>query len=319
VKLQNYSGTLASMLKVKAGRTVPIKVTHYITSRCNLHCGFCCVDHIKNEKDLTTGQVQQCMREFRQAGTQVYGFCGGEPLLRKDIDELIQYAKKLGYVITLTTNGSLMDKHLDALCEADFVYVSLDGPRKLHDRIRGSPTFDTVVRNIDLLVAKGKTPQINMVVFPGNLKEMEFLAKLAASHRCTVDYALVVPNRAENASYALSQDQVKQAYAIMGHLKKQYPSVVSFSPSYMRRVNCLAGKAFCVVSPGGEVAPCIDLFGKGVSGTSHGFVEAFRQLRNPGCDCTWRCYYKSSELYSLNPVFLTRAVYRMAKDRGIHT
>lgn len=85
---------------------IPLRVTQEVTSRCNLRCKYCEVEGTGNELDTPT--IKAMMREFKSSGTISWGFTGGEPLLLEDIGELVSYAKKLGFITSLITNGLLL-------------------------------------------------------------------------------------------------------------------------------------------------------------------------------------------------------------------
>ncbi|MFH0979286.1 MAG: radical SAM protein [Candidatus Woesearchaeota archaeon] len=332
MKISNYTNSLKSMALARLGKKTPIKVIHYITSSCNLHCGFCLAEELKREHDLTTIEIKRCMNEFKAAGTQVWDFEGGEPLLRRDIDEIIEHACKLGFVVTITTNGILVDKHIKALRKADFINISVDGPREIHNKIRGANCFDTIIKNIDELVNNGIRPTINMVVCKENLREMDYMVKLAIEHKCKIDFSLVVANLEHIEPYTLTKEEVEKAVRKILELKAKHPKTVNCSPSYLRRIvkyynreikrfipKCLAGTAFCSISPSGEVALCVERLKESINGRKIGYNKAFQKLKNPGCDCTWRCFYNLSQMYSLKPLTLVRVGYNTLRGRWVHS
>ena len=78
-------------LSAKFGKRIPLKVTHFITDKCNLRCSYCYINYNK-EKEMSTEQIKNMLNEFAKLGTQIYGIAGGEPLVREDIFEVIKYA-----------------------------------------------------------------------------------------------------------------------------------------------------------------------------------------------------------------------------------
>jgi len=89
---------------------VPVKVNWEVSMLCNSRCKFCQRWSVRDtSKDLTTEEGEQLLRQIKEVGVSVISFSGGEPLLRDDIYHLIRYAKKLGFITSLTSNVLLID------------------------------------------------------------------------------------------------------------------------------------------------------------------------------------------------------------------
>jgi len=84
---------------------VPLGVCWEITSSCNYRCPFC---YAKKEKipNLTFEQQKKVLDILKKQGTKYISFTGGEPLFVERIDDLIIYAKKLGFFVKLCTHGA---------------------------------------------------------------------------------------------------------------------------------------------------------------------------------------------------------------------
>jgi len=88
VKTNNFFlKSIPRTLKVLLGAKVPLRVTQYITDRCNLDCLYC-RRHESGGQELTTNEVKSLMASFRKAGTLFLAFNGGEALIRDDIGDL---------------------------------------------------------------------------------------------------------------------------------------------------------------------------------------------------------------------------------------
>jgi len=86
-----------------------------ITSRCNFKCKFCFnkisfAKDNKSIKEFNTAYIKKIINNIAQAGIKIIRFTGGEPLLRKDVFELIKYSKNKGLEVRLNTNASLIDQ-----------------------------------------------------------------------------------------------------------------------------------------------------------------------------------------------------------------
>lgn len=172
----------------------PILGTMVTNYACNLRCTMCDlplrVGRYKDEglEPLSTSEMLEVIDGFAALGTLGLGFTGGEPLLRKDIRDLLARSKKRRLVTHLNTNGTFLDGDLARwLVErgVDSVNLSLDGAtRATHDRIRSKDgSFEEVAVACEELVrarGRGSLPRIKlvMVLSPGNRDEARQLLAL---------------------------------------------------------------------------------------------------------------------------------------------
>ena len=152
-----------------------------ITDRCNFRCRYCMPKEIFNreyeflqrELLLSFEEITRLTRIFTELGVEKVRITGGEPLLRKGVEELVRSLNGLDLQdLTLTTNGSLLSRRAEALAEAGLrrITVSLDS---LDPAVFGAmndvdfPVTD-VLDGIDAAAAAGLTPvKVNMVVKRG--------------------------------------------------------------------------------------------------------------------------------------------------------
>ncbi|MFW2330813.1 MAG: radical SAM protein [Nitrospinota bacterium] len=123
-----------------------------ITRTCNLKCIHCYTDSEEKayEGELTLSEGKAFLKDLKEFGSPAVLFSGGEPLIRKDIWELADYAKSIGLRMTLSTNGTLIDEAVaKKIKESGFTYVgiSLDGLGEVNDKFRGKDgAFKKAVR-----------------------------------------------------------------------------------------------------------------------------------------------------------------------------
>ena len=126
----------------------------HVTSKCNLNCSHCYAEASKFGKDITVSTIHKVVDNASQANFKKITITGGEPLLYTDLTELLHLCaalKKKGRSIVLRTNftGNISTYLLKSIADSfTHVSVSLDGNKKVHEYIRGSGTFDSVVSNI---------------------------------------------------------------------------------------------------------------------------------------------------------------------------
>lgn len=128
------------------GRHYPFIGGIVLTDRCNLHCRHCHVSG-RNIPDLTFGEVRTGLDALHEMGLKNLYIEGGEPFLWRDgnrtLEDVVMLARETGFrYIALYTNGTIPLE-----TRADIVFVSLDGPREVHDFIRGK-SYDRILSNI---------------------------------------------------------------------------------------------------------------------------------------------------------------------------
>lgn len=130
-----------------------------LTNRCNLKCIHCFNNtNVDKISELSTEEILQIIHQAKKNGITFISLTGGEVFIRRDIEEILQEIDRVEIAFTLNTNGSHRDSRpldLVAKYRPKCVQVSVDGPKEVHDRIRGIPgSFDrtySFLRMVDLL------------------------------------------------------------------------------------------------------------------------------------------------------------------------
>jgi len=148
-----------------------------LTKRCNLRCDYCYGsnrDRLKDEFLLSNEQLIKLFRSFALLGLQKIRFTGGEPLLRKNLIELIRNTSEINDIsqIAITTNGMLLEKLLPDMILAGLnrINISLDTLNKdKFKKITGYDGFNTVMDGIESTLKSDVFPvvKINTVVMKG--------------------------------------------------------------------------------------------------------------------------------------------------------
>ena len=162
------------------GRRTPLFCGHKLTYKCNLRCKICPFWQRPNE-DTSLEQEKTILRQIYDSGACSVAFEGGEPLLRKDLAEILAFSRSLPLHTSLITNGTLLESRIDEIAQYinGALYVSLDGMEKTHDTIRGvNGCFRKAVTGIMACREKGSVT-INTTIMAENIHEIEDLVKLA--------------------------------------------------------------------------------------------------------------------------------------------
>ncbi|HPL26913.1 MAG TPA: radical SAM protein [Anaerolineae bacterium] len=131
----------ARLLRQRRPLLAGVKLTH----RCNLRCPACPFWR-RPAPDIGYVQALAALDALHAAGVRLVIFEGGEPLLWRDgehtVEDLVRVARTRFFAVGITTNGTL-----PLTTSADMVWVSIDGPREVHDAYRG-PSYDRIMANI---------------------------------------------------------------------------------------------------------------------------------------------------------------------------
>lgn len=163
----------------------PLKQVYYaITDGCNLRCPYC---YASSEKclpgELTTAESLDLVTQVADIGAVKITFTGGEPMLRKDLFQVVEHANRSGLQSSIITNATMIRTRETAQRFADLftsVTVSVDGgSAESHDPTRGKGAFDKTYRALQLLNQVGVTPSINHIVTSDNVERLEEFATFA--------------------------------------------------------------------------------------------------------------------------------------------
>lgn len=152
----------------------PVLCNYYVTYRCNAACSFCDIWE-RPSPYITLEEAKANLAALKRLGVKVVDFTGGEPLLHRQLDELLKECKRLGLLTTITTNCLLYPKFANRLRGlVDMLHFSLDSPeRDEHDLSRGVKCFDKVMESIQIAKSLGERPDILFTVFESNIHQIE--------------------------------------------------------------------------------------------------------------------------------------------------
>lgn len=171
---------------LRTGDCFPIYVEIGLTNRCNHRCIFCALDWFeKKPVDINTDVMKRALREMAACGVKSVMFAGeGEPLMHRDIADLVPYAKQQGLDVAITTNGVLFDrKKLEAILPSlSWVRFSVDaGMPSTHKMIHrgGQSDFEKILTNLRDAVAIKRKENLSVVIgvqfllIPENIDDLD--------------------------------------------------------------------------------------------------------------------------------------------------
>lgn len=256
-----------------AGSPSPISASFAITDRCNLRCNYCNTPFL-DTTDPSLEDIERVFDRLRALGVKRLGLTGGEPLIRRDLGEILELARRRGFFITLNSNLTLFDRRRHVLDEVDLFFTSLDGDREAHEASRGVKSFDGVLDAIARLSAEGRSVVAICVVSESSLNSARRLIALADRHgfklhfqpQCT-DTTIVRGRVADS----LTRDRLRNYWRELAALRRAGAPIASSLPYletlatrerfsetawYDPNARCVAGRAFLYVDPHCLAYPC---------------------------------------------------------------
>jgi len=154
----------------------PLTVGWDITHMCNLRCKHCYANAGKRiEEEFALEEIKKIVDELDSLGTVLIALAGGEPMLRKDIYEIISYIKSKGMEVFLNTNGTMINE--DTIIELinaglTHIEISVDGLEEDHDFIRGKGSFEKVLNALEICKKYNIKVGIMSTLFKHNYKNI---------------------------------------------------------------------------------------------------------------------------------------------------
>lgn len=259
--------TIAALLKVRLLKhRLPLFLEWNLTFRCNLRCKYCGA-HDAQGAELGTEEVLAGLDVLWGMGARWITFGGGEPLLRKDIVDIVRHAKQRGFQVYLSTNGWLVQERLDALEWVDHVNLSLDGPKDVHDAVRGNGAFDKTLEAVATCRDLDLATSLQCVLSSSNLDCIDQVIQIASRHRLRVMFqpaTQLLDSSTKPNPIAPPVGPYRHAVAMLIERKKQGAPIRNSVPGLRHLAHwpdptpiwCSAGVLTCSIEPDGTMLAC---------------------------------------------------------------
>ncbi len=203
----------------------PFLVYFKPTQRCDLRCRICSrwKEKPKPGEELCLDEIQPMLAKFRRAGGAVLTLWGGEPMLRKDLSQILGAAKDLGYRTSICTNCNQLERRAgEVLPHLDVLLCSFDGYGEEHDRLRGvKGLFERTVRGIRLArEQRSLTIKVWASVHRKNMDQLEKLARLAQDLGVGIEFFPISSIAGYNDELLPGREELKQAFEKILELKR---------------------------------------------------------------------------------------------------
>jgi MoaA/NifB/PqqE/SkfB family radical SAM enzyme len=280
-------------------RRRPVLVHFEVTLRCNARCGFC--DYWKTDPGQRASELKSYGDAARFFNPMLVTFTGGEPTLRRDLEDLVaevDRAINLKYVTLITHGAMLTPDRAQSLWDAGInqFNISLDYLDERHDAARGIPGLSArILAAIPLMRARGiDNIRFNTVIKNDNLDQMMPLVRYAESVGVGVNFSVYTDAKNGNRDYLVGDRSHAELDEVVRELlafKKRRRGVITNSDYYLEQIPryvrgeltepCQSGLRTIHIDPAGRVKRCPDF------PTDFHWRE-FRRYEPVNCNA---CYY----------------------------
>ena len=257
-------------------RRMPVLVHFEVTHRCNARCGFC--DYWKTDSAARREETERFADAARFFNPMLFAFTGGEPLLRRDLEELVAAvaaAVRLKYIMLLTHGGMLTTERATSLWQAGVnqFNISLDYLDERHDAARGIPGLSRKILAAvgDMRRAGIDSIRFNTVIKRDNVHEIMRIVRHAAELGCGVNLSVYTDAKNGNRDHLLHADVHADIDALVAELlafKRRKRGVITNSDYYIEQIPryvrgemtepCRSGIRTVHLDPAGRVKRCPD-------------------------------------------------------------
>ena len=257
-------------------RRRPVLVHFEVTMRCNAHCGFC--DYWKTDPSAKATELKSFADAARYFNPMVITFTGGEPTLRRDLEEIVSgvsAAVRLKYMTLITHGGMLSGERARSIWKAGInqFNISLDYLDERHDAARGIPGLHArIMKTIPRMREVGITGiRFNTVIKRDNLDQLMPIVVRARELGCGVNFSCYTDAKNGNTEGLIEREQTRELEDAMRALldyKKRNRGVITNSDYYLEQIPryvrgeitepCRSGMRTIHINPTGHVKRCPD-------------------------------------------------------------
>jgi MoaA/NifB/PqqE/SkfB family radical SAM enzyme len=321
-------------------RRVPLRVALQLTSECNMNCSYCYVNFeaYKAAADLSTKEIFKIIDELYAQGCRWIWFLGGEPMMRKDFGEIIDYVHGKGMFCDMNSNGVLINEsNLSVVKKLDGVAISIDGDEETNDFYRGKGMYKKAIEAVKLLTGNGISVRIHSILTKKTAAKLDKVLEISRQLGVTFSYCEVL-RKEKDTDHVLSQEEHEVFYKrYLDYKKRGAPIMHSMENiEYMLKwpksdgtvihdtecakydkkdyVPCLSGDLLCFFDLDGRIYACNGTWGDGLNYNEVGFKKAWdylAQRKCVGCRCVGMTSLHS--IFGLSEKSIIQALLNVAK------
>ena len=297
--------------KLKGNKQYPLVLMLEPLFRCNLACAGCGKIDYPDEILNRRISVEEALQSVDECGAPIVSIAGGEPLLHKELPQIVEGIVERGKYVYLCTNALLLRKRIDDYKPSPFLTFSihLDGSRERHDAsVCQKGVFDRAVEAVELAISRGFRVTINCTLFQGEGAE-EIAEFLDYCNKLGVEGATIAPGfsyeHAPKKDIFIKMRESKQLFRDVFKLGRGRKWKLNHSSLYL---DFLAGNQSYNCTPWGNPTrnvfgwqkPCYLLVDEGYAPSFKALMEEtpwhkYGNNKNPKCaNCMAHCGYEAS-------------------------
>ncbi len=270
---------------MSVSNSIDFFVQWHLTERCNLRCKHCyqagsrydelSVAEIKNVSEEISEMLRAWSETYAVTFSPSLNITGGEPFLHEDIFDILEDMRRRGFDIFILSNGILINAETARLLSwlgIRGVQVSIEGPEKIHESIRGRGSFHAAIRGVRHLIDAGIKVTLNVTLSGINADHFMDIVGLASSLGVQrLGFSRLVPSGrgAGLLNMMLSGEKLKEIYRAIFSLNIKGLDLVTGDPVATQMSahdktdagsvptgGCAAGVSGLTILPDGTVTPC---------------------------------------------------------------
>lgn len=305
---------LVEYLHQKAGiNQIPLSGVFEVSPICNMDCSMCYVKKTAAEVKCAGGLLSlqqwiQIAQEARDRGMLFILLTGGEPFLRSDFCQLYKALHKMGFVLSINSNATLITKEtmgwLKEMPPSRINVTVYGASDETYERLCGNPKgYTQLKRGVDLLLEAGITVKLSSSITPHNVQDLEGIIRFAKERDLILEATpyMFPPIRKDETKVGVNErmtaEETSETFAKLTYLQygeeymrsqmehweqqeQQTRALIEKSPEKEgMRLQCRAGTSTCWITWDGKMLPCGMMVNPITNPLQEGFSKAWRQLR----------------------------------------
>lgn len=285
---------------------IPLSVTFELTPHCNMHCSMCYIRlNPKKQQEMhplcKVDEWLHLAKQLKEMGTLFILLTGGEPLLYPEFSKLYIELIKMGFIVTVNSNGTLITEDIATMLRDYFprrVNVTIYGANnETYEKVTGNNKgYDQTIRGIQLLKKYNIPIKLNCSMIKMNKEDTPKIIDISEELNIPLEYNTYmfpcsryeIQNKSKEFRVT-PEDAAKWDIYIKKHQRKNYFSEIKDNllhlyntadslPVHEGYMKCRAGKSSCWINWKGEMTPCVFLDEPTIDLTTNSVQEAWKRV-----------------------------------------
>jgi MoaA/NifB/PqqE/SkfB family radical SAM enzyme len=296
------ASTLLSIARARVfNRPAPIAVGFELTHLCNLDCSYC-DRHTRLANEMSVNQIFEALEGLQSLGMREISLDGGEALAHPHVEKIVDWLVLRKIAVRLNTNGVLVRRKVSTVRKMQKLKISLDGPPRIHDSIRGRRAFDWAIDAVAVANALAVPVELTCALGQHNAHTVDELLTIVESVGAKIIFQPVRPSLFQDSSgpaadITLLPEQADFVFSsLQAHKHAGRPVLNNWaSLSHFRNFPrdqtspCAAGWINVTLDPEGNLYHCglVCRADKSNNIVRLGAKTAFERLLRKGCSQCW--------------------------------